>query len=257
MKYEYKYVVPLEKLDELRAMVSPFVFRDGYMDISGADIGYTVRSIYFDTPRYDHYHDKIDGLKIRKKIRIRGYNTYNDDNIVFLEIKRKNEKKIYKNRLPVRFKDLGAYLYHGNPEKYIITDILKNDVITDSQYFLFNIYRHTLQPTVLVVYDREAYFGKYDRTFRITFDKNLRGAVHPSLDSLYDDDRLTYASGSNFVFEVKFYNVYPSWLKRINVKLGLRLGSFSKYTTCIDNQITIRNNSRQLPGKYQRLYQLA
>jgi len=137
-----------------------------------------------------------------------------------------------------------------------MTDILKNDVMTDSQYFLFNIYRHTLQPTVLVVYDREAYFGKYDRTFRITFDKNLRGVVHPSLDSLYSDDRLSYASGSNFVFEVKFYNVYPSWLKRINVKLGLRLGAFSKYTTCIDNQITIRNNSRQLPGKYQRIYQL-
>ena len=67
MKYEYKYLVPNEKLDNLRSSTRPFVFNDKYMDLAGGE-GYTVRTIYFDTPGYEYFHEKIDGLKIRKKV---------------------------------------------------------------------------------------------------------------------------------------------------------------------------------------------
>ena len=71
MKFEYKYLVPIERLSELRTFISPFMVTDSHMDMGGPE-GYTVRSIYFDTFQYDDYHEKISGLKTRKKIRIRG-----------------------------------------------------------------------------------------------------------------------------------------------------------------------------------------
>ena len=251
MKYEYKYVVPVGKMDLLRSMVLPFVNKDKFMNLC-PECGYTVRSIYFDTPTYMFYHEKVDGLSNRKKIRIRGYNLYAADNIVFLEIKRKQEKRISKNRAPVKFSDLGNILSNGNPKDYMIDGHRKKNTLDDLNRFLFNIKKDRLMPTVLVTYEREAYFGKFDHSLRITFDKNLRGACHPPLDALYDDDCLKWANHNHFVFEVKFYDVFPSWLKMINNRLGLQLGSFSKYTTCIDNGMVIDNNSTQMPRNFVR-----
>ena len=103
MKFEYKYLVPIERLTELRILISPFMESDTHME-KGGPSGYTVRSIYFDTFRYDDYHEKTNGLKIRKKMRIRGYNKQDHNNIVFIEIKRKNERLVNKYRTPIKYK---------------------------------------------------------------------------------------------------------------------------------------------------------
>ena len=54
-KYEYKYLVPNECLNELRDMISPFVEADSYMKYGGLE-GYTVRSIYYDTRQFEFSH---------------------------------------------------------------------------------------------------------------------------------------------------------------------------------------------------------
>ena len=249
MKFEYKYLVPCELLPEIRMLISPFMERDGMMNFGGPE-GYTVRSIYFDTPRYDYYHEKKDGLKIRKKLRIRGYNAYNPENFLFLEIKRKNAKKLMKNRAAVIYKHLNDLLFTGNTRKYILTDKGLKEPLENAGRFLFNLHNSLLQPVVLVIYEREAFFGKFDSSMRITFDKNLRSSIDPELHELYKEENIKYTAPGNFVLEVKFYDIFPSWMKKIIYSLGLKLDTFSKYTRCIDEHKEINNNSRILMRDY-------
>ena len=251
MKFEYKYLVPIERLPELRTLISPFMVTDTHMDMGGP-AGYTVRSIYFDTFQYDDYHEKISGLKIRKKIRIRGYNGQNHKNIVFLEIKRKNEKRVKKNRAPVKYKNIKDLLISGDTERYIMTIKGFKEAIENSRQFLFHIYKKSLRPVVLVVYEREAYHGTFDNSFRITFDKNLRSMIHPDLQELYQEDHIKYSIPNHFVLEVKFFDIFPSWLRSIIGSLGLRLQAFSKYTTCVDEHNAVNNNSRDLRHDFVR-----
>jgi len=245
VKFEYKYLVPNTKLGELRSLLKPYVEQDEYMKLAGKE-GYTVRSIYFDTPSYGYYHEKRDGIKKRKKVRVRGYNDFDPGSVVFLEIKRKNGKRVRKNRAPVRYADLGRILSNGRPPELFIIDDGSGNAVYDARRFLFHLYKYCLQPTVLVVYRREAYFGRFDRRLRLTFDKELRGAINPELDSLYEEKNIRYSISDHFVFEVKFRDAYPMWLKKITTKLGLRLESFSKFTTCIEEHVAIEAGSRQM-----------
>ena len=119
MRLEYKFLVPFNRLAELREAIRPFVFIDEYADRE-KDKEYTVKSIYYDTMKLDDYRDKLAGIKIRKKLRIRGYNFRNSESTVFLEIKRKYENHIYKNRAPLFYSDLGLLLETADYEKYLL-----------------------------------------------------------------------------------------------------------------------------------------
>jgi hypothetical protein len=251
MKYEYKYIVPRDILPELRSRIAPFMVHDEYMAFGGPE-GYTVRSIYCDTLNFDDYHEKYSGIKIRKKIRIRGYNEEDPDNIVFLEVKRKNEKKIYKNRAPVKFKNLKDIMITGDIDKYVQEIKGFKAAKEDSKHFLFNYYTNNLRPVVTVIYDREAFHGAFDKSFRITFDKNLRSVIHPDLNCLYREDDVKYSNVKNFIFEVKFFHIFPSWLKSIIGTLKLDLKAFSKYTTCVDEHNAVNRTTRLIQNDYVR-----
>jgi len=206
---------------------------------------YTVRSIYYDTPGYTFYHEKIDGLPIRKKLRIRGYKTFEEGGIVFLEIKHKREKKIYKDRCSIRYRDLDALFRTGDVERYVVNLQNTSRPAEDCTKFLHDMRYLNLIPAVLVIYEREAYFGKFDSTFRITLDKNIRGVIHPRISDLYEEKHVRYISPGTFVLEVKYYSVFPSWMAQIVANLELQLQSFSKYTRCIDANITVPENRNQ------------
>ena len=106
MKYEFKYIVPVSKLDQLREAISPYMELDPYAAKMEAG-QYTVRSVYFDTSNFDYYFEKIDGYKVRKKIRIRGYNEQVGGDTVFMEIKRKFKEPIEKDREKLNLRNPG------------------------------------------------------------------------------------------------------------------------------------------------------
>jgi len=244
MKFEYKYIVPTEILSELRTLIDSFVEFDIHMKMGGPS-GYTVRSIYFDTPQYNDYYETIHGLTVRKKIRIRGYNEQNQNSIVFLEIKRKNEKRVKKYRAPVKYQHLKDLLATGNTMQYILTDYGIKNALENSRRFLFHIYKSLLQPMVIIIYEREAFFSKYDPSLRITFDKNLRSIINPDINILFKEKNIKYTLTKHFILEVKFYDIIPSWLSSILNLLDIKLQSFSKYVTCIDDYNVVNNSSRQ------------
>lgn len=233
MRLEYKFLVPLDKLDELREAIRPFVFIDEYADRE-SDKEYTVKSIYYDTMKLDDYHDKLAGIKIRKKLRIRGYNLQDVNSIVFLEIKRKNENHISKNRAPLLYGNLTEILNTSDCERYLLKRKNFLDSKSDASKFFYLCKIKNCSPVILINYEREAYFSKHDSTLRITFDKNLRSSPLPRISDLYNEERSRYAMPGNFILEVKFFNGFPIWLQKILRRYELKRQAISKYTICVD-----------------------
>jgi SPX domain protein involved in polyphosphate accumulation len=239
LRQEYKYLVPKDDLEDLKARVMPYLIGDDHIHI-GTSNEYTVRSIYFDTTHLDKYHKKLAGLLARKKIRIRGYNEYQPGSIVFLEIKRKNNMSISKNRAPVAFEDLSKLLFGGDISTFIKE---RNDfplALENANRFLFHYYRYNLKPVVLVMYEREAYINKFDHTDRVTFDKNLRSIAYPSIKDLYSNENIKYTYTDHFILEVKSNKGFPKWMKPVIGHFGLKREAISKYTESIDTQTSPR-----------------
>lgn len=240
-RLEYKYLVPVEKLDAVRATLLPYTRPDPFMADRDPQ-EYTVRSIYFDTPWFNFYDEKIEGLKVRKKLRIRGYNQAETNGLVFLEIKRKYTNYISKNRASLKSQDLTSFFQHPNPEDLIVALTENGDELNDARRFLYHFYRRGLRPANLVVYDREAYFSKFDATLRLTFDKNLRSSMYPSLFHLFDETRFHFALPRHFILEVKFYHGLPVWVQSLITRFRLPRLALSKYTICLD--------SHRMPHKF-------
>ena len=232
---EYKYLVPNEVLKDLRKALKPFLVLDDFA-MQRDKKEYTVRSIYYDTKTLDFYFEKIEGYKIRKKIRIRGYNQLLGEKVVFLEIKRKYENFNAKNRAPVLYGDLGELFATGNIEELVLSNKISDKRTIDGKRFFYNVISNALIPTVLVTYDREAFFAKLDRSIRITFDKNLRSMAFPTLKELYREDVLVPTLPNEFVLELKFNFGFPNWLQEIISYFSLNRLAISKYTTCLDVQ---------------------
>ena len=190
MRYEYKYFVPTDKLDTLRKMIQPFVDLDKYA--AGREHNhYTVRSIYFDSPRLEFYDEKVEGIGHRKKVRLRGYDIGQNESTVFMEIKRKYEMPILKNRAPMTYAGAKALLSGQAPIERVIQNSGKfPDAQDNARRFLYQINKKNLRPVVCVIYDREPYLSKTDPTIRITFDKNLRSTPYPRVDQLYEEHGL-------------------------------------------------------------------
>ncbi|MEM1271034.1 MAG: polyphosphate polymerase domain-containing protein [Bacteroidota bacterium] len=230
---ECKFLVPNRYLDEIRRMVQPFVEQDPYAARTGGT--YTVRSIYYDTPHLSYYREKLEGLKMRKKLRIRGYNESKPDDLIFLEIKRRFNTPISKNRSPVRFSDLPQLLATGDTERYVQKLPSFKEAEADAQRFLYNLGRHQLVPVVTTVYDREAFVGKFDKSLRVTFDKNLRSEARPTLDALTREGRQKYVFKGHFVLEIKYYGpIMPVWGRTLTGRFGLRQEAVSKYAYAVD-----------------------
>lgn len=230
---EYKYLVPLAQLDALRRDVAPFVDLDPFSH--GCDKNeYTVRSIYLDTMNRECYYEKLTGVPIRKKYRIRGYNGVDRESLVFLEIKRKNHDVCSKNRAPLREKHL-LPLFNSRDLKRYILPLSGNGVEQqDANRFMYYYYKKNLRPVVLIVYEREAFTGKFDTSLRLTFDKDIRSVQCTSLTTLHAGDYVA-ACRESFVFEVKFHRGVPGWLQTILARHDLRRTSVSKYAICLDS----------------------
>lgn len=239
MRLEYKFLFPANKVDELREAIRPFVFMDEYAALE-KNKEYTVRSIYYDTMRLDDYRDKLAGIKIRKKLRIRGYNKKNDESVVFLEVKRKYENHISKNRAPVLFTNLDLLLDSADCEKYLLKRKNFIDAKNDATKFFYLLKVKNCSPVALISYEREAYFSKHDSTLRLTIDKNLRSKPLPQTANLFDDADLKYAMPGNFILEIKFFNGFPSWLQKIVRRFELKRQAVSKYTICVDTHIELK-----------------
>lgn len=130
-----------------------YVLPDTYNDDTGA---YTLSSLYYDTDDYRFYREKIDGLKFRRKLRIRTYETakeLTDESIVYVEIKQRVNRVTQKRRVPMSYKEALALCNEG-----IIPDHDSRDAPVINEIYEMVLENH-LKPSCITSYFRQAYFG--------------------------------------------------------------------------------------------------
>ncbi len=240
MRYEFKYYASSDQLEALRNMLQPFTLPDEYA-AEQAGGHYTVRSIYFDTPNFQMYHRKQDHFAHRMKVRLRGYNIGNDESKVFLELKRKYEGPILKNRCGLPY-GVVKKIFQGAAVDDLLPEIGKPDNL---RRFFYQIYQHRLKPVVTVAYEREVFLSKLwdpENNLRITIDKNLRAIPYPGVDELYEERNVQHPLPHQFILEVKFNQYCPVWMKPILAHFSLQKAPASKYVLCIDAQPEIKTD---------------
>lgn len=236
LRYERKYLVPNDTMEALRKRLTSFVRPDLFTTVNEKGLNqYTVRSIYFDSQDLMCYYQKGDGIMLRRKFRIRGYDNYVEGCKVVFEIKRKIENRIRKHRAFMLFDDIEKVFETGDVEKYVIKGKKYAKEVEDAKRFFYHIYKYQLIPTVLVVYEREAYHGKFDPDTRITFDKNIRSRIYTPVNELYNNNDLKYLFSSHFILEIKYYgDNMPAWGQSIVEEFKLRQEALSKYAIGYD-----------------------
>jgi len=228
---EFKYWVPPDRIEEIREMIGPFVSHDPHTNGSS---DYAVRSIYYDGIGFDFYYQKLEGLRLRKKLRVRGYNHTGPKSRVFFEIKHKLGRKVLKERASLSLELGKNILFYEdgvdseNQEGWNRSSRLAADRFVRLKHKL------DLSPVILVVYDREAYVGRSDQKCRVTMDTNLRSSLFPTEEDLFRDNEFLQSANGDVILELKFNGGMPPWMLTMVKSQRLRPVSISKYCMCVE-----------------------
>lgn len=217
LRTEQKYLLsPLERAHVefiLRGVLHP--------DAYSLQKGYKVRSLYFDTPDDSDFHDKVEGLEMRRKIRLRIYDPTAAH--AKLELKEKQGDLQRKRSLTLP-REEAMRLCAGD---YTVLTQRNNafawELYTRMQQFCY-------RPKCIVEYDRVAFVVSENDT-RVTLDSNLR-ANESRLD-LFAPNLALYPVGipGEVTMEVKFNGFLLSYVKDIVSLTARTRCSRSKYCT--------------------------
>ncbi|MGL5328285.1 MAG: polyphosphate polymerase domain-containing protein [Peptostreptococcaceae bacterium] len=188
-------------------------------DKNNKEYGYTIRSLYFDSINDDDYHQKMDGEEVRKKIRLRIYDT--KTNYVKLEIKRKININQIKETTTISKEDAIKLI---NKEYDVL---LKYDCnIAQTAYNIMTLGQY--RPVVLVDYNRKAYIH-HENNIRVTLDSDIRSNEFDF--DMFSDEVITMPISSyyNAVLEVKFDGELFCWISQALSDLDTTNQSMSKY----------------------------
>ena len=138
-RYELKYMLTLEQKEKILEAMSPYMQLDKYGRT-------TIRNIYFDTDSYRLIRRSIEKPAYKEKIRIRSYAQATADSTVFVELKKKYQKVVYKRRIPLCESDAMAWVCREK-SCHVNTQISR-----EIDYFID--FYGKLNPTVFLSYER-------------------------------------------------------------------------------------------------------
>ena len=113
-RFESKYLLTEAQAQAVRRFVRPYVESDSHAS-RRPDNGYPIASLYLDTPDLRLQRETLEGQRNRYKLRVRAY-TDDASAPVFLEIKRRNNQVIQKQRCPARRADVTRLLAAGETD---------------------------------------------------------------------------------------------------------------------------------------------
>ncbi len=220
-RYEYKYLVTPAQKERILLEMAPYMKADQY----GKS---TIRNIYFDTPNYLLIRRSIEKPVYKEKLRIRSYTQATGDSTVFAELKKKYKSVVFKRRLALPEQEAMNWLVHG------ILPQNNSQIFKELEYA--RCFYQNLRPAVFLSYEREAFFGKENPDFRVTFDDNiLCRTTNLSLQQPVFGQRVL--EPGKLIMEIKCAGGIPLWMVQILSREGLRKTSFSKYGTAYRNMI--------------------
>ena len=227
-RFELKYLLTLRQAEQVKAALQPYLPLDEYGGSTGS---YPLSSLYYDSPDFRCYWEKLDGIKFRRKLRIRQYGAepLSAETPVFVEIKQRLDRVTQKRRALLPYGEaLRLCSRRQMPEN---TSAQDRAVIDEIYAFLW---QYNLSPASIVRYQRQAFIGaEYDLGLRVTFDTDLSGQA-ASLDLAEPPAGLPLLPPQQVVMEIKVNERIPYWLTELVGAYNLRLVRMSKYCRSIE-----------------------
>lgn len=219
-RHELKYQIGYAQYIELRSRLRTMMQHDEHTDADGR---YLIRSIYFDNYMDKALREKVQGIPIREKFRIRYYN----DDFSYLTL----EKKIKDNTL---CRKVDAQITEEECRKLLAGEIswMRDHPAPLVQELYAKMRGQMLRPRVLVSYIREPYVYRTGNV-RITFDSDIRTTLYHK-DFLEEQviDIDTAGGPQERILEVKYDAFLPETIRRLIQTNTLRQTAFSKYEAC-------------------------
>lgn len=218
-RVEDKYCCSEHEMFFLQARLQSVLCADSHQS---REQGYQITSVYFDDYKNSCLLDAENGVRYRKKYRIRIYDDKFD--VIKLEMKFKKDSRIYKKSQTITYEQMMELL----KGKCIQREKEKDDVIAQ---FNLAILTAGLTPKVIVEYDRKAFIYQGGNV-RITLDRNIR--VSKNISDFYMRNKTAYRMlpEMNRVIEVKYDEFLPGFISRILELGNMNQTSFSKYCLC-------------------------
>jgi VTC domain len=221
-RYEIKYFLDELHVPDLRRELAAHMDTDPYSPQGG----YPVTSVYYDTPDLRFYWEKIEGLRFRRKVRMRLYGAPSDctdDTPVQIEIKQRVNRVTQKRRTAMPYAEALRWL-EGRDD--IDCDPSQRPFVNEVSTLIGNL---DLRPIVTTGYLREAFIGRdADLGLRVTIDHKVHGR----------DRDFGFASGAQNRFtippklaivEVKANERVPYWITDLLARLDMSVVRISKY----------------------------
>lgn len=218
-RYELKFYINRELYETLCDMIEPYVELDPHCRNKDEN-RYIIRSLYLDNDLWDTYYENLDGLEIRRKLRIRSYGY--QEHALFMEIKKKVNSTVVKKREIIHMEALHGLLEEEGEKDAYSSMFMSN--------FCFLTKHFKLRPQVLIEYEREAYIGIDAPRIRVTFDRNVR-AASCTRAVLYPEFVMwmEVMQEGIIILELKFDGSMPRFLREIIGDLNLSHEPISKY----------------------------
>lgn len=225
-RFELKYLLTSAQANAFRDDLAQHVDLDPHAGPTGS---YPLASLYYDTEDHRFYWEKLEGIKFRRKLRIRSYDPFPEPStMVFAEIKQRVNRVTQKRRIVASLADALALCGSG-----VIPEHDPRDTATYDEIAAMTLY-YDLRPTVITLYEREAFVGREsDPGLRVTFDKDIRYRA-ADLDLTSPGPGRPAINPSWQVMEVKVNERIPYWLTELVARHNCELIRISKYCQSLE-----------------------
>jgi SPX domain protein involved in polyphosphate accumulation len=232
-RFELKYLVPIKAAEKFKQSLRAYLVPDNHGNSFGC---YNLSSLYYDGPDFCFYWEKVDGIKFRRKLRIRHYESSAPlcaDTPVFVEIKQRLNRTTQKRRVLLPYREaLRLCNERQMPEATSFAQTSQDAAVLDEMAGM--LWQYDLRPASVVSYARQALVGtEYDIGLRVTFDTDLSyRASHLQLHE-QQSGRPLFPPGWTVV-EIKVNERIPYWLTELVAMHNLNLVRVSKYCRSVE-----------------------
>ena len=216
-RFEKKYLLDESQYLNLMDRLNEHIMHDKFFETD-------IRSIYYDTEKYELIRRSIEKPEYKEKLRVRSYSEADDQDKVFVELKKKLDGIVYKRRTKAVCGEVLNSIYECS---------FKDPQVGNEIRYALNYYSR-LRPAVYIGCNRTSYVANDDRNLRITFDKNIRYRMKKlNLKASEYDKPVT----DRIVMELKVKDAMPLWLTEALDEVKAYPRGFSKVGTAFINEI--------------------
>lgn len=241
-RYEIKYLLRQDQLPALRRELDARMQKDPHqVDPT------RITSLYYDTPDLRFYWEKIEGLRFRRKLRLRAYGApaaITEETKVYVEIKQRVNRVTQKRRVSLPYAHARRLCDGREDLEAPASQPFVDEVLTLARSL-------DLRPTAITTYFRDGYVGEgADLGLRVTVDQRIAGRDRDFY--LGDECTNTFIVPPHLALvETKANERVPTWFTDVAAKLELSTVRISKYCKAVEaHALGIRSvqHVRELPG---------